>query len=78
MPILHVSCMAMQAEKVLMYEQQRSEFQPPEGELGAEDLDRPTGACRLVTALFGELGEVGVRCSAPNSRVDACIWTDEL
>ncbi|GLI61437.1 hypothetical protein VaNZ11_003799, partial [Volvox africanus] len=53
-----VDMIAIQAEKVLMYEQKRFEFLPPEGHLDAALLDRPTDACLLVCALFEALGKV--------------------
>ncbi|GIL54288.1 hypothetical protein Vafri_9856 [Volvox africanus] len=53
-----VDMIVIQAEKVLMYEQKRSEFLPPDGHLDAALLDRPTDACLLVCALFEALGKV--------------------
>ncbi|GIL99949.1 hypothetical protein Vretimale_4999 [Volvox reticuliferus] len=53
-----VDMIVIQAEKVLMYEQKRSEFLPPDSHLDAALLDRPTDACLLVCALFEALGKV--------------------
>ncbi|EFJ42539.1 hypothetical protein VOLCADRAFT_97433 [Volvox carteri f. nagariensis] len=53
-----VDMVVIQAEKVLMYEQRRSEFLPPGDHLDAVLLDRPTDACLLVCALFEALGKV--------------------
>ncbi|KAG2485232.1 hypothetical protein HYH03_016018 [Edaphochlamys debaryana] len=53
-----VDMLAVQFEKVLMYEQRRPEFLPPPGApLDAAALDRPTDACLLAGGLLDALGQ---------------------
>ncbi|PNW75998.1 hypothetical protein CHLRE_12g551801v5 [Chlamydomonas reinhardtii] len=67
-----VDMLVIQAEKVLMYEQRAAEFLPAESGLDAAALDRPTGACLLVCALFEALGRA-CRAHLDGPNLTSCL-----